>query len=203
MMQRRSERGDALSERSQGSLRTIITQAERLNRMIGSLLDVSRVQTGQLTVERAALDLGTLVERVVAEQRPTLSRHTLTLLEPEYPVLVAGDEVRLTQVFANLLSNAVKYSPAGGPVEVRVSAGDGQAHVAVTDMGVGIALEAQSQLFQRFFRVPGHATDQAAGLGIGLYVVKEIVARHGGSITVRSAPDQGSTFAVHLPLLEA
>lgn len=202
MMQRRSERGEPLSERSQHSLRTIIQQADRLNRMINSLLDVSRVQTGQLTVERGALDLGTLVERVVAEQQPALSKHTLTLSEPEHPLIVAGDEVRLTQVFANLLSNAIKYSPAGGPIAVGVTAHSGYAHVSVADQGVGIAPAAQANVFQRFFRVPGEATEQASGLGIGLYVVKEIVAKHGGSITVESAVGQGSTFTVHLPLVE-
>jgi signal transduction histidine kinase len=203
LMQRQVARIEQLPPSTLQSLHMIITQSERLNALVTSLLDVSRVQTGQLAIELLPVDLVALVQRIIAEQSLTLERHTITCEKPDEPVMVVGDEVRLTQVFANLISNAMKYSPSGGLITVRIAAQDEQAIIAVTDKGIGIPADALPNLFQRFFRVKGHATAHIGGLGVGLYVVKEIVAQHGGTVSVESTEGVGSSFTVHLPLCKS
>jgi PAS domain S-box-containing protein len=200
LMLRRAGRSESLPSRAQQSLNTIISQAERLQTMINSLLDVSRVQTGQLTIERVPVDLAVVARHIVDEQALTLSKHTIALTRPDAPVIVVGDEMRLAQVFTNLLNNAIKYSPAGGSIEVRITVDSERAHVAIADPGVGIPATMLPSLFQRFFRVQDQTTVHAGGLGIGLYVVKEIVSQHGGTVSVESVEGVGSTFTVHLPL---
>jgi signal transduction histidine kinase len=203
LMQRRSTqtRSEILPPRALQSLDVIVAQAERLNALVSSLLDVSRVQTGQFTIEPVPLELVAHLEHIIAEESARLSRHTLVFSKPDEPVIVIGDEVRLAQMFTNLISNAIKYSPSGGLITVQVAVRDEQAVVSITDPGVGIPAAALPSLFQRFFRVTGQATPHVGGLGIGLYVVKEIVAQHGGTISVESAEGVGSTFTVTLPLL--
>ena len=104
------------------------------------------------------------------------------------------------QVIQNLIQNAIKYSPAGGPVTVEVSQQAQLACLSVTDQGIGISPESLPRLFQRFYRAANADADGISGLGIGLYVVKEIVTLHGGTVTVRSAEGQGSTFTISLPM---
>jgi signal transduction histidine kinase len=116
--------------------------------------------------------------------------------------MIAGDEVRLEQVLQNLLQNAVRYSPNGGKIEVFVTA-DKHAALAslqVRDHGIGIAADALAQLFERFYRVPDSTIEHIHGVGIGLYVVREIVTLHGGTVDVASEAGVGSTFTVKLPL---
>jgi signal transduction histidine kinase len=115
-------------------------------------------------------------------------------------VPIEGDDLRLEQVIQNLLQNAVKYSPEGGPIEVKVAREGEYAVIAVTDHGIGIPAASQPQLFQRFFRAGNVDASNISGMGIGLYVVKEIVSRHGGDVRVSSVEHQGTTFTVRLPL---
>ena len=189
-----------LDERARRSVRSIREQSARLDRMIGALLDLSRIQSGRLTLDLTPLDLGALLRRIVAELQPTLTRHVITLVGADEPYPLMGDELRLEQVFQNLLDNAVKYSPGGGTVLVRVSAGDGQAQVDVTDQGIGVPADALPRLFQQFYRAANADTRGARGLGVGLYIVREIVGLHGGSVAVTSEESAGSTFTVRLPL---
>jgi signal transduction histidine kinase/CheY-like chemotaxis protein len=203
LVERRLLRNSALGERDQRALRTVIEQATRLNKMVSSLLDISRLQLGQLSIEPAPMDLGGLAERLVQEARPILSEHVIEYLPSEEPILINGDELRLEQALQNLIQNAVKYSPEGGSVEVRISRRDGHALVAVSDHGIGIPPEALPQLFTRFYRAPNVDPQHISGLGVGLYVVKEIVELHGGTVEVESHVGAGSTFTLVLPLLEA
>ncbi len=200
LMRRRAMNTENFSPQALQSLNTIIAQAERLNTMLTSLLDVSRVQTGQLSIERVSLDLVPLVQRVVGEQSVELNQHTIVFNKPDQPVMVEADEVRLMQVFTNLLNNAIKYSPNGGEIGVQIATNAEQIAVTITDRGMGIPPAAQHNLFQRFFRVDRQSTAHSGGLGIGLYVVKEIIKQHGGTISVESTEGVGSTFTVHLPL---
>ena len=202
LMLRRADRGDPLSAKARQSLATIMEQAERVTVMINSLLDVSRVETGQFAIEREPLDVSALLERVVADQPVSSSNHMLTLTKPDQPALVVGDEARLTQVFTNLLGNAIKYTPAGGRIVVRINVENEQVHVSITDPGLGIPAAAIPYLFQRFYRVTRTHAQHVSGLGIGLYVVKEIVTQHAGTISVDSTEGAGSTFTVHLPLYQ-
>jgi PAS domain S-box-containing protein len=199
LLRRRAER-DGLSERDARALAVISNQAGRLNRMITSLLDLSRIQTGQLSIERGAVDLCALLERVVNEVQPTLSEHSLSLSLAEQPLVVEGDELRLEQVFQNLIQNAVKYSPEGGAVQVQVQRHESQARVAVTDQGIGIPADSLPRLFSRFYRAANASSQNISGMGVGLFVVREIISLHGGSVEVQSREGQGSTFTVSLPL---
>ncbi|HET9222251.1 MAG TPA: GAF domain-containing sensor histidine kinase, partial [Roseiflexaceae bacterium] len=200
---RRSERERSLNERDSRSLRLVVDQAYRLNRMIGALLDLSRLQAGQLSIERAPVDLGGLIQRVVEEAQTGLERHTLAYVPPNDQLAIVGDELRLEQVIQNLVQNAIKYSPEGGPVEVRAVRRGTMACISVTDQGIGIPQAALSRLFTRFYRAPNVDPQHISGMGVGLYVVKEIVSLHGGEVEAESQEGVGSTFTICLPLAES
>lgn len=177
-------------------------QVGRFKTLIEHLLDVSQLQRDQFDVQRAPLDLVSLVTRVVDEVRPTLpvdGGYLLTVQVPDAAIWVCGDAIRLEQVLVNLLSNAVKYSAAGSSVAVRLLRHDDAAVLEVQDQGIGIPPDTQARLFEPYFRAEG-ADAQAHGFGLGLYIVNEIVTRHGGTIEVTSVEGQGSTFRVTLPL---
>jgi PAS domain S-box-containing protein len=199
VVQRRAARNPALDERTRHALQVIEGQAERLSRLITSLLEVSRLATGHFHVHLEPLDLGALVRRIGEEVQPMLDGHTLELAYPQQPVMIAGDAARLEQVLQNLIQNAVKYSPGGGPISISLELRDTEAVLAVTDHGSGIPAAAVPHLFQRFFRAAHTAQAHTAGMGIGLYVVHEIVVQHGGAVEVTSEEGSGSTFTVRLP----
>lgn len=200
MLQRRAERDPAVLERYERNLAAIRNQGQRLGTMINELLDVARIELGQLALERAPLDLRALALRVVDESQPSLERHTLILEAGEDPLPVEGDEVRLEQVLQNLIQNAVKYSPQGGAVQVRLERDGVWARISVRDDGIGIPAEALPHLFTRFYRASNAARHAVSGTGIGLHVVKEIVSLHSGAVEAVSVEGRGSTFTVSLPL---
>jgi signal transduction histidine kinase len=204
LIQRRILREEhTLSERDQRAIRTIVQQGLRLNYLISAMLDISRLETGQLTLAREPIDLGVLLKQVVEEFQPLLSRHSIHCELPEQPLMVSGDNIRLMQAFQNLLQNAVKYSPEGGPIVVQLASQGGLGVVRVSDKGLGIAAEALPQLFQRFYRAEQGTNGHISGLGVGLYVVREVVSLHGGDVRVESVAGEGSTFIVTLPLEHA
>jgi signal transduction histidine kinase len=200
LVHRRASQQGALQERDMRALQVVVKSAGRLNTLVDSLLDLSRIATGQLSIVRIELDLVALTHRVVAEVQPMLEQHTVALGGVPGPLIVEGDEMRLEQVLRNLIGNAIKYSPAGGPIAVTIERRGDQACVAVRDEGIGIPRDALPQLFQRFYRARNTEPQQISGMGIGLYVVKEIVTLHGGTVTVESVEGQGSTFTICLPL---
>jgi PAS domain S-box-containing protein len=202
LLQRRIMHGDTLKSRDLRGLRTIVEQGQRLTDMVDLLLDSSRIEAGQLTIECAPLDLCALVRRVTQTVRETLKQRTLELHCPDMPLIVAGDMPRLEQVVQNLLQNAIKYSPAGGPVTVLLEQVDDQARILISDRGIGIPEAAREQIFERFYRANNVDPEHINGMGIGLYVVKDIVAQHGGQIEVASEVGAGSTFTVWLPLAQ-
>ncbi len=172
-------------------------QLRRLSRLVADLLDVSRITTGQLTLEREELDLGELAReaaaRVIEQARPEL---VAIEVRAELPVHGRWDRVRVEQVVTNLLSNALKYG-GGAPVVVTVENAGDRARVTVEDRGIGIAPEMQARLFQRFGR--GVSARRYGGLGLGLYIVRQILDAHGGTVRVESTLGQGSRFTVELP----
>jgi signal transduction histidine kinase len=200
ILYRRLNASTALNDQNQRSLEVIISQAQRLNRLISDILDGARLETGQLTIHCAMFDLGALMRQVVEDLQLSLSQHQLIYTIESDPLMIEGDAVRLDQVLQNLLSNAVKYSPRGGTIELRAARRDNYAVLTVRDQGIGISAEAIPKLFERFYRAADANTQQMSGAGVGLYVVKEIVLQHGGIVTVESDPGQGSTFTVTLPL---
>ena len=191
---------DGHGERHQGALAVISQQIDRMSRLINDLLALSRYEAGGLPMEPVLLDLCRLVQHAVDRIHAAAPHHQFTTLLPPPPVLVRGDPDQLEQALGNLLSNAVKFSPAGSRVTVRLSVTGGEAIIAVEDQGVGIPREQQARLFDRYYRVPGIP---GAGLGIGLFIARQIAVRHGGRLSVASTPGQGSTFSLALPLAQA
>jgi len=169
-------------------------------RLVGDLLDVSRIVSGKIELAPEALDWRALVLSVLEAMRPEAEERSVQLTvacEGEPPVCV-GDPERLQQVVANLLANAVKFTPGGGRVDVRVDAVDGRARLVVSDTGQGIAPEFLPHVFERFAQEPGSA--RRGGLGLGLALVHELVKLHGGSVVAESpGPRLGATFTVMLP----
>lgn len=197
LMQRRDARDGALPERERQAVAMITAQARRLGRFVATLLDGTRIAAGTLTLSIAPLDLSELVRRLLDELRP-MTRHELALALPADPVLIQADGLRLEQVVANLLQNAVKYSPGGGRVAVSLEVG-AEITLRVADQGIGIPPAAIPRLFGRYYRATNASGGRIAGMGIGLYVVKEIVEQHGGAIAVESEEGRGSVFTVTLP----
>jgi PAS domain S-box-containing protein len=192
-----------VDERDRRALKIIHEQSARLNRLVTTMLDLSRIQSGRLAIEHSLINLGALAEHVAAEMRPTLDHHAIEIETPKAPLLVEGDAQRLEQVLQNLISNAVKYSPGGGVVRARVFQRADKAVLEVEDEGIGIPPASLPRLFDRFYRASNVDAQHISGLGIGLYIVKEIVRLHRGAVSVRSREHQGSTFTVVLPLAEA
>jgi signal transduction histidine kinase len=178
----------------------VVAQVQRLSQMTAALLDVARIEQGQFTLECAPFDLGALVQRISDEFQPMLERHILTCVVASGPLTVIGDELRIGQVLENLIQNAVKYSPEGGPIAVKAECVGEDALVHVTDRGIGIPPSALPHLFTRFYRAENAAGRHIGGMGVGLFVVREIITRHGGEVSVSSTDGQGSTFTLRLPL---
>ena len=200
LLQRRVVRENLLSERDQQTIKVIIAQTNRLNKIVHGLLDVSRIETGQLAIEEHPVDVCALVSRIVSEVQLTLYDHEIRIDCSLQTAVIQGDELRLEQAFQNLIQNAIKYSGKGDPIVVDVCRRGAQVCVAVCDQGIGIPEAARSQLFERFYRAGNVDQRNISGLGIGLYVVKQIVELHGGSVTVESVEGEGSTFTLSLPL---
>jgi PAS domain S-box-containing protein len=178
-------------------LRVVDQQSDRLARLIGQLLDLSRLDQDNLLGERTATDLVALAERLVAAARARATQHRL-VLTTDASVVVDVDMVSIEQVLSNLLDNAIKYSPDGGQVDVEVGAlEDGRARMAVRDRGLGIPPKKRGAIFERFYRA--HGDDHRSGLGLGLYISQRIVALHGGEIVAEFPPDGGTRFMVLLP----
>jgi PAS domain S-box-containing protein len=200
MLERRAANNPNMQDRERRAIRVIVDQARRLSTMISGLLDISRIEMGQLSIRRTPLDLGQLALRVVEEIQPSLERHSIEVSVGPEALTVAGDALRLEQVLQNLIGNAIKYSPTGGTVTVGVEKRADQACLSVSDQGIGIPQAALEHLFNRFYRADNVDPDRISGVGIGLFVVKEIVTLHGGSVSVESVEGQGSCFTICLPL---
>jgi signal transduction histidine kinase len=198
LLERRAARDGSLAERELRGLNSITEQAKRLNRLIEALLDVSRIQLGRFQLQQQPFDLSALVKRVIDELRPSLEQHTFDV---EYPptLMIVGDEMRLEQVLQNLVSNAIKYSPQGGVIRLCVKLQNDTVLIRISDQGIGIPESSLPHLFSQFYRATNVDPKRISGLGIGLYVVKEIVMRHGGEVVVESVEGQGATFTVTLP----
>ena len=180
-------------------------QATLLARLVDDLVDVSRIHADRLELRLAPCSLAAITREAVAEQRQVQPQRTITLDLPagDEPIPLLADAARIGQVLINLLTNALKYSPPKSPVVVRVAIEGERARVSVRDEGPGLNAEQRERLGERFYRVPGIEVQSGSGvgLGIGLFISKTIVERHGGTLGVESAPGRGSTFWFELPLV--
>lgn len=175
-------------------------QIKSLIRLIEDMLDVSRIRTGKLSIRPARFDLVQLVHNLLQNFAPQVeAAESSVSLIADQPVMGDWDEFRIEQVISNLLTNALRYG-AKSAIDVRVYNHHGQARVEVQDRGIGIGVENQQRIFQQFERVSTRAV--VAGLGLGLFISQQIVAAHGGSITVESRIGEGALFRVCLPLQE-
>jgi signal transduction histidine kinase len=173
-------------------------QIKSLIRLIEDMLDVSRIRIGKLSIRPTRFDLSTLVRDVLHNFSQQIdAAETSVTLDAEQPVIGNWDEFRIEQVISNLLTNALRYG-AKSPITVKVYSAGGQALVDVQDQGIGISEENQKRIFQQFERVS--AKHAVAGLGLGLFISEQIVAAHGGTITVQSRIGEGALFRVCLPL---
>jgi signal transduction histidine kinase len=175
-------------------------QVERVGRLLDDLLQIGRLASGSLQIEREEVDLGELTRSVVAVMEPEANRAGSTLcLRVDGTVVARCDRVRVEQVVMNLISNAIKYG-RGQPVDVELARVGDHARLVVADRGIGIPEDQKARVFERFRRAPGAIANNIEGMGIGLWVVREIVDKHGGRIELESRPGVGSTFVVDLPL---
>ncbi|HET6146340.1 MAG TPA: ATP-binding protein [Polyangia bacterium] len=175
---------------------------ERLQQIVDDLLDLSRIQSGHMELNRRAVDAATLARDAVKAFAATAEARGIDLRVELMPSLgeVVADPERIALAFDNLIGNAIKYTPAGGRVTVSAESHDHAVRFAIQDTGPGVPPEHRQAIFERFFRMPG-ATEPGAGLG--LYIAKEIVDAHGGRIGVDGEPGQGSTFWLELPVESA
>lgn len=177
-------------------------QVGRLTRLVDDMLDISRIRTGKLSFTKERINIMELVTDVVERMRPQFvqSGKELPRLFFEDVGESECDKMRIEQVLTNLLSNAFRYGK-GLPIDVRARKFGQMIEISISDRGIGISEEDQSRIFSRFQRaVPA---SEVSGLGLGLYITKQIIEGHGGTIEVESRPEKGSTFRFYLPLLRS
>ncbi|MGQ3052589.1 MAG: hybrid sensor histidine kinase/response regulator [Roseateles sp.] len=184
-------------------MRMMDRQMSQLLRLIDDLLEVSRISTGKLVLQREPLDMRRVVEMALEACQPLIERggHRLSVTLPDEALWVDGDLTRLSQSLSNLLNNAAKYTPDGGDIAVTLARADGQAVLAVRDSGVGLPQDMIARVFDMFAQVNRSLSRAQGGLGIGLALVRTLVTMHGGRVNAASAgPGLGSTFTIELPL---
>ncbi len=185
------------------TLDIINKQSDKLTYLIDQLLDVSRIETGKLQLDMRETDVVDLVRELVEQTQSRTNRHNLIFNTAREPLLARIDPVRFEQVVNNLLDNSLKYSPEGGPVMVELERADGEGasqafRLSVTDRGLGIPVERRSDIFERFYQA--HETALISGMGLGLFICREIVQLHGGEIHAEFPDEGGASFIVTVPL---
>lgn len=185
-------------EESLSYLKKMETQLNKLTELISYLLDVSTIQKGQLQLNTSTIDLEAIVEETIEELQRTTSHKIVQ--EGKITRKIVGDKSRLTQVLRNVLTNAIKYSPQAEKVIVSCASDKKQVKIAVTDFGIGIPKSEQTKVFDPLYRSRGAKKDNFSGLGLGLYITREIVKKHGGRIVLKSLVGKGTTITITLPV---
>ena len=181
-------------------------QLGQLSRLVDDLLDTARISRGQIELHRQVVELRQVVETAVEMVRPGIDQagHTLSVSQPDRPILIEADPARLIQVIANLLNNAAHFTPRGGQIRLDVRIEDDELALRVSDTGIGVRPEMLGRIFELFGQADRPADQAPGGLGLGLTLVRRLVELHGGSASVTSpGPGKGSTFEVLLPVLVA
>ena len=194
---------DVSPERSKDIRARMDRMLTHLSHLVDDLLDVSRVSQGKIVLKKERIELSEILQSAIEASQHYIDAgsHRFVAEIPSEAVWLEADHTRLAQVVANLLNNAAKYTPPGGTISLSANRTDGMVEITVTDTGVGIPPEMQSQIFEIFAQVEDHLTKAQGGLGIGLALVKQLVALHGGVIAVESlGQDMGSTFSVRIPI---
>ncbi len=195
------EEPDGMSDEHRSFLDVVERNARRLLNLVSDLLFVARIDAGRLELEIDEVDVRVIATECVEAQRPRAERGGITVgLEVGDVPLVHGDRARLVQLLDNLVSNAIKFTPGGGSVEVAVLPAGEQVELVVSDTGMGIPVDEQARLFERFYRSSVATEAAIQGTGLGLTIAKAIVDAHGGEIAIESAEGEGTTFRVTLPV---
>ena len=191
---------DGVEPVERSTLETTLRQVERLGGLVEQLLELSKLESGTVPLERGRIDLRPVVAQVLDETRPQAeSRGVVLALDGDAPVQLAADEHRLHQVVANLVSNAIRHSPKGGRVTLRVTGHDGTALLEVVDEGPGIPAEEAERVFERFYRSDHGRAATEGGSGLGLAIARWIVELHGGTIRAEEVEPHGCRMVVELP----
>jgi PAS domain S-box-containing protein len=198
LLMRVSDRGQELDPaRYQRAVHTIHRQAQTLSDLVNQLLEMSRLDSGRLELDRHVENLTPLVRRVVEQAQAQTERHQFSLAAGG-EIYARVDPFRFEQVVTNLLDNAIKYSPDGGRIEVELTKPTPErARLGVRDQGIGVPAEQQERIFERYFQA--HAASHRSGLGLGLYLSREIVERHGGRLWLESTNGKGTCFVADIP----
>lgn len=175
----------------------ISTQAEKLQTLIEALVKTSRLETGILVLHPQTGEISPMVERAAAQYAPKAAEKGIVLTTRQTEGSAVFDPKWTEEAVCNLLDNALKYTPAGGTVTVKVKNYEMFSAIRVSDTGLGISEGEQAKIFGRFYRAPG--AYQAEGVGIGLYLTRQIVEKQGGYVKVESTPGKGSTFSFYIP----
>ncbi len=210
----RKKTGQDTTSRLLETLTIIEEQTHQLTNIVNSFLEVTQINRGQLVLKQEQVDLIEVIKQVVLEQRATTTTHEIscTIEAEKRPYTVLGDRARLMQVIANLIQNAIKYSPLGGPIVITVTQYATGAEnrqriieVCVADKGIGIPGDALPRLFERFYRGSNIDGSKTKGIGLGLYLVAELLHLHGGTIHAESSGTlgEGSRFIFTLPAIES
>ena len=182
-------------------LMTVLEETDRLNRLVGNLLDLARIRAGALTPTRQPAAIDEIVEAVLARMRPRLSGHKVTVDLPSELPEVSVDPVQMDQVLTNLLENAGRHSPAGGEIHLDVLWSNGAVQVRVADEGPGIPPDEREKVFEAFYRGASHP--ETSGSGLGLAIARAVVVAHGGRIWIEESPSGGCVVAFEVPREEA
>ncbi len=182
-----------------GALEKANIQVKRMSSMINGFLNISRLESGKIMIDKQPFIIGDLVKEIIEENNLTGLTHIIELGTCD-KVVVNADRDKIGSVLSNLLSNAIKYSPKGSPIRVSCQRQENEVLISVADEGLGIRYEDQANIFNRYYRVTNNYTKHIAGFGIGLYLSAEIIQRHNGQIWLESEPGVGSTFYFSLPL---
>ncbi len=197
LLQRTAQRSlEELPHLLEGKMQVLERQTRRIAILVNELLDVSRMRLGKLELRYEDADLAEIAREVVSHLRREIGRAGSRLRLDLAPAPGRWDRIRIEQVITNLLVNAAKFGD-GKPISVAVGADATRAQLRVTDRGIGIASDAQARVFERFERAA--PSEHFGGLGIGLYIVRQVVDAHGGEVRVESTPGAGATFTVDLP----
>ncbi len=199
LLQRYLEQSPSATDRERRRIQTLIDQVWRLQRLIQTLLDPVRIASGQLIIQREPVDLSLVVQQILEVIQPTLHNHRVIVEGLDLSCIIEGDQMYLEQVVQNVLQNAIKYSPNGGTICIGLTQHMRHVELTISDEGIGIPSDEIAKITERFYRAMNVRATNFGGMGLGLYVVNEIVSAHNGTLRIESQQGVGTRIQIDLP----